>query len=109
MSRKQLEHFLEQERRHKLGASTTRFAVSPEESDEKNGKRLFNRKRSEKREESSGGRNAHIDELLEYKSETDRSRVKLGRKTRHQQAFKKAKQDNLIEKPNLKSRQKKRS
>jgi hypothetical protein len=34
MSRKQLENFLEQERRHKLGASIARFAVIPEESDE---------------------------------------------------------------------------
>jgi hypothetical protein len=30
MSRKQLDHFLEQERRIKLGASITRFAISAE-------------------------------------------------------------------------------
>jgi hypothetical protein len=41
MSRKQLENFLEQERRRKLGASITGFAVSAEESD----KEKANRKR----------------------------------------------------------------
>ena len=39
MSRKQLENFLQQERRYKLGASITRFAVSAEESDEEKAKR----------------------------------------------------------------------
>ena len=39
MSRKQLENFLEQERRHKLGASMARFAVSPAESDEEKANR----------------------------------------------------------------------
>jgi hypothetical protein len=40
MSRKkQLENFLEQERRHKPGASIARFAVSPEESDEEKANR----------------------------------------------------------------------
>ena len=35
----------------------------------------------------------HIDEMLEYKSEVNRSKVKLGRNTRHQQAAKSAKQN----------------
>jgi hypothetical protein len=48
---------------------------------------------------------AHIDEMLEYQSETDRSRVKLGRKIKHQQASKKAK----LEKPNLKLAKKRSS
>ena len=85
MSRKQLENFLEQERRHKLGASITRFAVSPEESDEEEANRKrenvienlarHNRKRSKKHkeqrkcqknsEESSRGRNRTYDEMLE--------------------------------------------
>jgi hypothetical protein len=36
---------------------------------------------------------AHIDEMLEYKSEVNRSKFKLGRNTRHQQAAKSAKQN----------------
>ena len=59
MSRKQLENFLEQERRCKLGASITRFAVSAEECDKRKGKpqarkvtenqARINRKRSKKK------------------------------------------------------------
>lgn len=76
-SSKQLENCLEQERIRKLGASTARFAVSPEESDEEKANRKreinienlarCNMKRSKKRkeqwerhsklEESSGRRN----------------------------------------------------
>jgi hypothetical protein len=83
MSRKQLENFLEQERRHKLGASITRFAVSPEESDEEEANRKrenvienlarHNRKRSKKRKEqrkcqknskkAAEEGTAHIDEM----------------------------------------------
>ena len=49
MSRKQLENFLEQERRHKLGASITRFAVSPEKSDEEEANRKLGQTQQEKR------------------------------------------------------------
>jgi hypothetical protein len=38
---------------------------------------------------------AHIDEMLEYKSESNRSRLKLGRKIRHQQAVKKTRQNKI--------------
>jgi hypothetical protein len=99
MSRKQLDNFLEQEGRFKLGASITRFAVRDEESDEEkaNCKReevienqaRLNRKRAKKRKEQ---RKRKLDEMLKYKSEVNRSELKLGRKTRHQQAAKLAKQ-----------------
>ena len=51
MSRKQLENFLQQERRYKPGASITRFAVSAEESDEEKAKRKREKakRKSEKR------------------------------------------------------------
>ena len=78
MSRKQLDNFLEQEGRFKLGASITRFAVSGEESDEEkaNCKReevienqaRLNRKRAKKRKEQ---RKRKLDEMLKYKSEVD--------------------------------------
>jgi hypothetical protein len=93
MSRKQLDNFLEQEGRFKLGASITRFAVLDEESDEEkaNCKReevienqaRLNRKRAKKRKEQ---RKRKLDEMLKYKSEVNRSELKLGHKTRHQQA-----------------------
>jgi hypothetical protein len=62
MSRKQLENFLEQERRRKLGASITGFAVSAEESDKEKANRkrerlLKTRPQATKPEESRGGRN----------------------------------------------------
>jgi hypothetical protein len=43
--------------------------------------------------------------MLEYQSESDRSRVKLGRrcsKIKHQQASKRRSKINLLKKPNLK-------
>ena len=53
----------------------------------------INRKRAKKLEASSEGRNSsNIDELLVYKSEATQSKLKLGRKTRHQQVAKMARQ-----------------
>jgi hypothetical protein len=105
MSRKQLENFLEQERRIKLGASITRFAISAEGSDEEkaNIKRekviekqaRINKKRAKKRKGQRRrqrnlkkvGRNKQSHRRdAEVKSEGNQSKLKLGRKTRHQQA-----------------------
>jgi hypothetical protein len=41
------------------------------------------------------GETAHIDEMLGKKSEVNRSKLKLGLKTRHQQAAKLAKQTEM--------------
>ena len=61
MSRKQLDNFLEQEGRFKLGASITRFAVSGEESDEEkpiaSGRRLSKTRLDSTRNEPRNGRN----------------------------------------------------
>jgi hypothetical protein len=89
-----------------------KICSSPEESDEEKANRkrekvieigqtqqetLQETQRTKKRQENSKKAaeegTAHIDEVFEYQSETDRSRVKLGR--RHQQASKKAKLDKL--------------
>jgi hypothetical protein len=101
MSRKQLENFLEQERRITLGASITQFVVDVDTSDEERAKlkrekiieklnrsstkraakRKQQRRRKLKRKLEAEQEVAHIDELL--KSESGR-RVKVGRKERHQ-------------------------
>jgi hypothetical protein len=83
MSRKQLENFLEQERRLKLGASITRFAIDADASDEEraaikreeviekiqrnNRRREAKRRLSKLKLESEHGV-AHIDELLKFES-----------------------------------------
>jgi hypothetical protein len=104
MSRKQLEDFLEQERRLKLGASITRFAIDADASDEERAaikreavieniqrvnkrgdvKRKAQRKRKLKKLKIEAEHElAHIDEFLKCESG---SKVKMRRKERHQMA-----------------------
>jgi hypothetical protein len=59
-------------------------------------KRKEQRKRQRNLKKAAEEETAHIDEMLEYKSEANRSRMKLGRKTRHQQAAKTESKTKLI-------------
>ena len=100
MSRKQLENFLEQERRLKLGASVIRFAIDAEASDEeraalkreaviekrnrvnrrREAKRKAQRKRKLKLKLEAEQEVTHIDEMLIFESG---SKEKTRRKARH--------------------------
>jgi hypothetical protein len=84
MSRKQLENFLEQEKRITLGGSITRFVIEPDASDEEKGqakrekliakmardkirrerKRKAQRKAKNKRKAEDEQEMMHIDEML---------------------------------------------
>ena len=97
VQRKQLENFLEQERRLKLGASITRFAIDADASDEeraavkreeaiekiqrnnrrREAKRKAQKKRMRKLKLESEHEIAYIDELLKFESG---SKVKMRRK-----------------------------
>jgi len=101
MSRKQLENFLEQERRITLGSSITRFVIDVGASDEEREKlkreaaiaklartnrrritkRKLRRRRKLKLKRDAEQDVAHINEMLNFESG---SKVKMGRKARHQ-------------------------
>jgi hypothetical protein len=105
MSRKQLENFLEQERRITLGSSITRFSIDADASDEERAslkreaaieklnrasrrraaKRKLQRKQNLKLKLEAEHEVAHIDEMLKFESG---SKVKMGRKARHQMTAK---------------------
>ena len=104
MSRKQLENFLEQEKRTNLGGSITRFVIEPDASDEEKGqakrekhiakmdrdksrrakKQKVQRKAKAKRKENDEQEVMHIDDMLNDGSkEARRGGKKERRKARH--------------------------